>query len=107
MRPFFSEKNSDIKIREEWQQKLYAAIFHRNQNEKSLLSSVFENEAKRTKENKEFLTIPYLFNSLTSTENGKKFYLDKLSKSSDGNPLPVFIFGLAGMGQFYPDRRDA
>lgn len=101
MRSFFSEKNSDIKIREEWQQKLYAAIFHRNQNEKSLLSSVFENEAKRTKENKEFLTIPYLFNSLTSTENGKNFYLDKLSKNSDGNPLPVFIFGLAGMGQFY------
>ena len=48
-------------------------------------------------ENRNYLTIPYLFEAL---ENGK-FNEDKLPHGSNGKVLPVFIFGLSGMGQFY------
>lgn len=93
---FFTETKESLKLREKWQRKLYSAIFHRHGNEKSLLEHVFEEEIGRTDENKEYDTIPFLFKAC---ENGN-FNLDKLPKD-DGKALPIFIFGLSGMGQFY------
>ena len=93
---FFTETKESLELREKWQRKLYSAIFHRHGNEKSLLEHVFEEETGRTDENKEYDTIPFLFKAC---ENGN-FNLDKLPKD-DGKALPIFIFGLSGMGQFY------
>ena len=93
---FFTETKEPLELREKWQRKLYSAIFHRHGNEKSLLEHVFEEETGRTDENKEYDTIPFLFKAC---ENGN-FNLDKLPKD-DGKALPIFIFGLSGMGQFY------
>lgn len=93
---FFTETKESLELREKWQRKLYSAIFHRHGNEKSLLEHVFEEETGRTGENKEYDTIPFLFKAC---ENGN-FNLDKLPKD-DGKALPIFIFGLSGMGQFY------
>jgi exodeoxyribonuclease V gamma subunit len=93
---FFTETKESLEHREKWQRKLYSAIFHKHGGD-SLLSQVFKKEAERTEENREYVTIPYLFKACE--EDG--FKLEKLPKSSDGKPLPVFIFGLSGMGQFY------
>ncbi len=94
---FFTETKESLELREKWQRKLYSAIFHTQANNKSLLTQVFEKEAGRTGEKKEYNTIPYLFKAC----NEGDFNLDKLPKGGDGAPLPVFIFGLSGMGQFY------
>ena len=94
---FFTETKETLELREKWQRKLYSAIFHKQGNEKSLLEQVFDDETKRTGEKKEYVTIPYLFKAC----NEGNFKLDKLPKGGDGAPLPVFIFGLSGMGQFY------
>ena len=94
---FFTESKEKLEPREKWQRKLYSAIFHKQGNEKSLLEQVFDKETTRTGENKEYVTIPYLFKAC---ENGN-FNLEKLPKDDAGKPLPIFIFGLSGMGQFY------
>lgn len=102
MEPFFSTNtNSDICIREKWQQKLYAAIFHPKVEggriiEDSLLTQVFKKQSERKNDQyKEYLTIPYLYAACLD-ENGKaNFHLEKFGNT------PLFIFGLSGMGQFY------
>jgi len=94
---FFTETKEKLELREKWQRKLYSAVFHEQGKDKSLLTQVFEEESKRTGENKEYDTIPFLFKAC---ENGN-FNIDKLPKEANGVPLPVFIFGISGMGQFY------
>lgn len=94
---FFTETKESLELREKWQRKLYSAIFHKQGNEKSLLEQVFDKESVRKDEIKKYDTIPYLFEA---SGNGN-FNLDKLPKDDNGTPLPIFIFGLSGMGQFY------
>ena len=89
---FFTETKESLEHREKWQRKLYSAIFHKHGGD-SLLSQVFKKEAERTEENREYVTIPYLFKACE--KDG--FKLEKIPKSSDGKLLPVFIFGLSGM----------
>ena len=95
---FFKNEKSP---REEWQKKLYSAIFH-NQGKtgKSLLTTVFEKENTRKGQDGqgiEYLTIPYLYKECLLREaEGKPVFYDKAL-----NGKPVFIFGLSGMGQFY------
>ena len=92
----------DASPREVWQRNLYSKIFHKNGAKQSLLDKVFENLNARHNEGKarsihtEYLTIPYLFEE--SKKNG--FKCDKFTDAS-GKILPVFLFGLTGMGQFY------
>ena len=95
--PFFAESNSDVAERENWQMELYSAIFHRKGNSKSLLEDVFDKEAAITGEPKQFQTIPYLYSQCLNAGGGKdaKFHDEKFQG------VPVFIFGLSGMGQFY------
>ncbi len=95
LRPFFAEFNKSLDTRENWQQKLYSAIFH-VRNGDSLLSRAFRQKSGNSGEIKEYLTIPFLFNNL---ENG--FSEETLPHGQDDKTLPVFIFGLSGMGQFY------
>lgn len=89
--------------REEWQRKLYSKIFHEQNGKPSLLSNVFEAMNQRKNKDKEgpinvdYLTIPFLYSDCLR-ENGK-FHCERFT---DGDKvLPVFIFGLGGMGQFY------
>ena len=97
LQPFFSNFNGRLAGREAWQQKLYSAIFHKQGDNESLLTRAFKEMSQKMHENRNYLTIPYLFEAL---ENGK-FNEDKLPHGSNGKALPVFIFGLSGMGQFY------
>ena len=94
---FFTETREKLELREKWQRKLYSAVFHKHEKNEPLLAQVFKKEAERTGENKEYDTIPFLFKAC---ENGN-FNLEKLPKDNDGETLPIFIFGLSGMGQFY------
>ena len=92
-----NEKNKDaVKSRETWQRKLYSAIFHEKNGEESLLTKVFNKEADRKGSKKDYETIPYLYNARKGV-----FNLESVGTGNDGKPLPVFIFGLSGMGQFY------
>lgn len=97
LKPFFAEGNSDVAEREKWQMKLYSAIFHGKKEEKSLLEDVFDREAEFTGELRHFQTIPYLYSQCLKAGGGKdaKFHDEKFQG------VPVFIFGLSGMGQFY------
>lgn len=91
------KNNKDsVKARETWQRKLYSAIFHKKNGEKSLLTKVFDKEAERKGSKKDYQTIPYLYKTWNGT-----FNLENIGTGKDGKPLPVFIFGLSGMGQFY------
>ena len=94
---FFTETREKLELREKWQRKLYSAVFHKHEKNEPLLAQVFKKEAERIGENKEYDTIPFLFKAC---ENGN-FNLEKLPKDNDGETLPIFIFGLSGMGQFY------
>lgn len=107
LRDFFasSAQNnvSDIRKSEIWQRNLYSKIFHIQGHEESLLSKVFQkvndkrNVGKSVKKDIKFLTLPFLFEECKARGyfNCTKFL------GTDGKPLPVFIFGLGGMGQFY------
>lgn len=85
---------------ETWQRNLYSKIFHKQNGNDSLLTQVFQklnekrHEGKSIKKDITYLTLPFLF------ESCKKFNCNKFL-GPDGKPLPVFIFGLTGMGQFY------
>ena len=88
----------DGSSREVWQRKLYSKIFH-EENGESLLSKAFKNMNNRKNANREgpidvnYLTIPFLYKTC------EKFHCELFT---DGETvLPVFIFGLSGMGQFY------
>lgn len=89
--------------REEWQRKLYSKIFHMDGSEPSLLTKVFaamnarKNKDKEGPVNVTYLTIPFLYSDCLR-ENGQ-FHCEKFTDG--GNVLPVFVFGLGGMGQFY------
>lgn len=93
---FGSGETSEISIRERWQQKLYAAIFHPNGDQDSLLNQVFQKQAER-KNNQyvKYLTIPYLYTSSPDKNDEPNFHTEKFGDT------PLFIFGLGGMGQFY------
>ncbi|MCQ2120482.1 MAG: exodeoxyribonuclease V subunit gamma [Fibrobacter sp.] len=85
--------------REKWQRELYSKIFHQIDGRPSLLSGVFEAmNARKNAEmegpiNVNYLTIPFLYKTC------EKFHCESFT---DGEIiLPVFIFGLSGMGQFY------
>jgi exodeoxyribonuclease V gamma subunit len=93
---FFGMANQDISKREIWQRDLYSAIFHAHDNKPSLLSDVFENEAKRKNgERTEYLTIPYLYIACHDNKGNVHFHTEHVGDT------PLFIFGLGGMGQFY------
>ena len=90
--------------REKWQRTLYSKIFHQHGNRPSLLTRAFDamnerkNENRSQKFNTIYLTIPFLFKDCTNNHDGK-FHCEQFMGAN--GPLPVFIFGLTGMGQFY------
>ena len=90
--------------REKWQRTLYSKIFHQQGTEPSLLTRAFDamNERKNAnlpqKFNTTYLTIPFLFKDCMDNHDGK-FHCEQFM--GENGPLPVFIFGLTGMGQFY------
>ncbi len=93
---FFGIANHDIAKREAWQRELYSAIFHEHQGKPSLLTEVFDNEAKRKGiERTEYLTIPYLYKACQDDKGNVTFHTEHIGNT------PLFIFGLGGMGQFY------
>jgi len=93
---FFAKSNNKISNREIWQRELYSAIFHAHDGKQSLLSEVFENEAKRKNgERTEYMTIPYLYFACHDKEGNVHFHTERIGNT------PLFIFGLGGMGQFY------
>ncbi len=85
--------------REEWQRKLYSKIFHQDGDKPSLLTRAFEamnarkNAGMEGPVNVNYLTIPFLYKTC------EKFHCESFTDGE--NVLPVFIFGLSGMGQFY------
>lgn len=97
---FFTGKDGKATPHEKWQRNLYSKIFHKNESGDSILDNVFKevnrrrNEGKSCPRNVTYLTLPFLFKTCDGF-NCEKFTGD------DGKPLPVFIFGLSGMGQFY------
>ena len=98
-----AERKKTVENREKWQRKLYSAIFHEpGKGEDSLLTKVFHAISADKKESVglEYLTIPYLYSECAKS-GAPNFYLEKLPKDENNNPLPIFIFGLSGMGQFY------
>jgi exodeoxyribonuclease V gamma subunit len=93
---FFGVENRDILKREIWQRNLYSAIFHAHDGKQSLLSEVFEKEAKRKNgERTEYMTIPYLYIACHDQNGNVNFHTERVGNT------PLFIFGLGGMGQFY------
>lgn len=85
--------------REAWQRKLYSKIFHQDGDKPSLLTRAFDAMNARKNAGMEgaidvnYLTIPFLYKTC------EKFHCESFT---DGETvLPVFIFGLSGMGQFY------
>ncbi len=93
---FFGLTNREISQREKWQRDLYSAIFHAHDGKPSLLSEVFENEAKRKNgESTEYMTIPYLYIACHDNAGNVNFHTEHIGNT------PLFIFGLGGMGQFY------
>lgn len=94
------ENVADVRKSEIWQRNLYSKIFHKIGENDSLLTQVFKklnekrNEGKSIKKEITYLTLPFLFDDCK--EFNCKNFLD-----TNGKPLPVFIFGLTGMGQFY------
>ncbi len=89
LQSFFKDRNGVEVENEDWERKLYSAIFHKSaENGKSLLTAAFE----KVNPDSRYLTLPFMFEACK--ENGTpKFHFD----SSE----PVFILGLSGMGQFY------
>ena len=106
---FFAESIHDagrkeaIGNREKWQRKLYSAIFHEpRKGEDSLLTKVFRAISAERNEKVElkYLTIPFLYKECLEVDV-PNFKLEKLPKDKNDSLLPIFIFGLSGMGQFY------
>lgn len=99
LRDFFDGSEREI-----WQRQLYSQIFHEQNGEPSILTKAFDAANQRMNQGKEhpiettYLTIPFLFRDCLASQG--KFYTEQFS-DMNGDPLPVFIFGLTGMGQFY------
>ena len=93
LRNFFLMRDGKPVANEEWQRKLYSAVFHADGKDKSLLSQVFEKSAEKKGKDVVYLTLPYLYEACKDKNGKAKFHYD--------SDLPVFIFGLSGMGQFY------
>lgn len=90
---FFITRDGSPATNEEWQRKLYSALFHTPVNGKSLLTRVFEKYAEKSGEDVTYLTLPFLYKACKGDDGKAAFHYD--------SKLPVFIFGLSGMGQFY------
>lgn len=88
LKPFFVDKNGREVENEEWERNLYSAIFHSHENKDSMLTDVF----KKMDKDCTYLTLPFMYEACKV--NGKPAFHFDSSK-------PVFILGLAGMGQFY------
>ena len=88
LKPFFVDRNGREAENEEWERKLYSAIFHSHDGSDSLLTTVF----KKTDSARTCLTLPFMYEA--SKVNGKPVFQYKPNR-------PVFILGLSGMGQFY------
>lgn len=93
LRDFFLMRDGSPVANEEWQRKLYSAVFHADGKDKSLLSQVFEKSAEKKGKDVTYLTLPYLYEACKDKNGKAEFHYD--------SDLPVFIFGLSGMGQFY------
>ena len=93
LQDFFMMRDGTPAPNEEWQRKLYSALFHAENGEKSLLSQVFDKSAEKNGESITYLTLPYLYEACKDKKGKVNFHYD--------SGLPVFIFGLSGMGQFY------
>ena len=93
LQDFFMMRDRTPAPNEEWQRKLYSALFHADGGEKSLLSQVFEKSAEKNGKSVTYLTLPYLYEACKDKKGKVNFHYD--------SDLPVFIFGLSGMGQFY------
>lgn len=102
---FFKKNNSDLPLTQEiFQRKLYSEIFHekfnkeKNCKEKSFMSCAFdmmnnainENLSEKNASQIRLLTLPYLFK-----EKNQKF------ENAPLTDVPIYIFLLSGMGQFY------
>ena len=90
---FFITRNKTAAANESWQRKLYSALFHVSDGGKSLLTQVFDKYAEKNGKEITYLTLPYLYKACKREDGNVKFHYE--------SGLPVFIFGLSGMGQFY------
>ena len=95
LRDFFITRNGTPNANEAWQRKLYSALFHIDASKKSLLTRVFEKSSEKNSEGGKvtYLTLPYLYEACKGANGKTEFHYQ--------GDLPVFIFGLSGMGQFY------
>lgn len=95
LRDFFITRDGTPAANEAWQRKLYSALFHADAGGKSLLTRVFEKAGEKSGEGGEvtYLTLPYLYEACKGSDGKAEFHYQ--------DDLPVFIFGLSGMGQFY------
>ncbi|MBR6379050.1 MAG: exodeoxyribonuclease V subunit gamma [Fibrobacter sp.] len=95
LRDFFITRNGTPDVNEAWQRKLYSALFHIDASKKSLLTRVFEKSSEKNSEGGKvtYLTLPYLYEACKGANRKTEFHYQ--------GDLPVFIFGLSGMGQFY------
>ena len=95
LRDFFITRNGTPDANEAWQRKLYSALFHIDASKKSLLTRVFEKTSEKNSEGGKvtYLTLPYLYEACKGANRKTEFHYQ--------GDLPVFIFGLSGMGQFY------
>ena len=94
-RDFFITRDGTPAVNEVWQRKLYSALFHADAGGKSLLTQVFEKACETNGEGGKvtYLTLPYLYEACKGSGGKSEFHYQ--------GDLPVFIFGLSGMGQFY------
>ncbi len=82
------------RAKEFWQHRLYAEVLQLRAGGRSFMDDVFaEYEANRPKSDGEtvFLTLPYLYQEVAKNESACQAMSGK----------NVFIFGVAGMGQYY------
>ena len=90
---FFITQNGTAAVNEAWQRKLYSALFHERANHKSLLTQAFKKSAEKKSPEITYLTLPYLYEACKDANGKASFHYN--------SDLPVFIFGLSGMGHFY------
>ncbi len=93
LKDFFITRDKTAAANESWQRKLYSSLFHAGDGDKSLLTRVFDKYAEKNGREITYLTLPYLYKACKGEDGSVKFHYE--------SGLPVFIFGLSGMGQFY------
>ncbi len=88
---FFAECDREKEI---WQHRLYAEVLQTDENGRSFLDNAFAEYEKNRPEpdgKTVFLTLPYLYQKLEESE----------AASTAISGKKVFVFGVAGMGQYY------